>query len=393
MKRKENLKISKVLGDKSRVFCHADYAQSLYNLMVGSNPMSKDNKNGDILRVTNMRTTSTGNVEVVCENYDSFFINVKRDRPYLEMLGFESDNFAEWINDHQHDGKIIDQLTEHSMFVAIENVDARKASLLAAHSKNIVNEFKSQISNPTTAYMAKVIGKNQGGFIVEVQGMKAFLPGSLAAANKLIDFESFIGRSINVMIEDFLTTSNMFVVSYKKYLDFILPDMISKLEKGSLLTGTITGTSKFGIFVEFEDIFTGLLHTLEMTPEVKEKFDSGFYRSGNKIEAWLKDVRDNRLILTNLDPAEKQAELMQYKEKTEGNVKVATVVSVKQFGILLEIDKGVLGLLPIKETKKLRNRVNVGDTLTVCVNKIDASTGKIFLTLTEDQFSYVPTSK
>jgi ribosomal protein S1 len=186
------------------------------------------------------------------------------------------------------------------------------------------------------------------------------------------------------MIEDFLVSSNIFVVSYKKYLDYILPGKLGELERNQRMEGIITGTSKFGIFVEFDEIFTGLLHTAEMSPETLEKFNRSEFRAGKTIGIWLKDIKDNKLILTETDPSLKHNEMEQIREKVEGNTKTSTIVSIKAHGALMEVEKGVLGLLPLKEMKKVKRKLSVGEILDVFIKKVDTSTGKIYLTLTDE---------
>ena len=271
------------------------------------------------------------------------------------------------------------------MHILVQNTLKNLGSLHSAHLQTIVGEFMGQIGKPSTAYAAKVMSKNQGGFIVEVQGIKAFMPGSLAAANKIVDFDEYIGKNINVMIEDFLASSNIFVVSYKKYLEHILPSRLGELERNQIMHGTVTGSSNFGVFVEFDEIFTGLLHSSEMTSETYDEFKQGGFKPGDTIKVWLKDIRSNKLILTDRDPIIKESEMEEFRVKTEGVVKSALIVSIKPHGALMEIEKGVLGLLPIKEMKRLTKKLSVGDDLIVCVRKVDTSTGKIYLALTDER--------
>ena len=81
------------------------------------------------------------------------------------------------------------------------------------------------------------------------------------------------------------------------------------------MEGIITGTSKFGIFLEFSEMFTGLLHISEMDENTENQFRERAFKPGNTMEVWVKDVKDNRLILTMKNP---QTELL--KLKTSENV-------------------------------------------------------------------------
>jgi ribosomal protein S1 len=385
MATKENKTIIKQVGDKSKIYCQEDYAQELYDRMRGIEVIKKDVVNGEIIKVTDFKIVSRDKKEIlaVCDNFLNLFFTFNKERKYFQILGLDEEKFFNWIESGNH----VDYLRENVTYIQVENIAAAKGSLHQAHLKTIVREFREQIGRPTAAYTAKVIDKNQGGFIVEVQGLKAFLPGSLAAANKIVDFEGFIGKEIPVMIEDYLKSSEIFVVSYKKYLDYVLPGKLGELERNQVMKGIITGTSKFGVFVEFDDIFTGLLHTAEMTPATLNKFNTGQFKSGQNIEIWLKDIKDNKLILTENDPSIRQNEYESFRVKVEGNTKEATIVSIKAHGALMEVEKGVLGLLPVKEMKKYKKRLSVGETLDVFIKKVDTSTGKIYLTMTDEHIA------
>lgn len=383
----KNLKINpnivKSKNDSSKIYCQEEYAQELYDLMIGTPVSVKDLTLGDILKVTTMKLSANDEVEVTCDNYETLYFPIQKERKYFELIGLSEDSFREWAGTEQ----CRDYFQQRKTYVSVENVANRKGSLYSAHLKTIVREFREQIGKPTSAYVAKVLSKNQGGFLVEVQGVKAFLPGSLAAANKIVNFDEYIGKEIFVMIEDYLAPSDIFVVSYKKYLDYILPSKLGELERNQYMTGTVTGTSKFGVFVEFGEIFTGLLHVTEMSPETAEKFNKGEFRSGTAIEAWLKDIKDNKLILTENDPSIRQGEMEEFRSKVEGNYKEGLIVSIKPHGALMEVEKGVLGLLPLKEMKKSGKRLNVGETMNVFIKKVDTTSGKIYLTLTDEAVS------
>jgi ribosomal protein S1 len=380
MPKKENTTVIKRPGDKTKIYCQEPYAQELYDRMYGLPVAYKDLSVGDILRVVDLKMGLT-EVIATCENLETLYFSIQKEKKYVEMLGLSEESFKNWIES----GDCKEHLEMHKTYIVVENVANRKGSLHAAHLKTIAREFREQISKPTSAYVAKILSKNQGGFFVEVQGIKAFLPGSLAAANKISNFDDYIGKQVYVMIEDYLVASDMFVVSYKKYLDHILPSKLGELERNQLMRGTVTGSSRFGVFAEFEEIYTGLLHSTEMSPETLEKFNNGGFRPGDSIEVWLKDIKDNKLILTETDPSIKQNEMEEFRIKVEGQVQGATIVSIKPHGALMEIEKGVLGLLPVKEMKKSGRRLSVGEVLNVFIKRVDTSTGKIYLTLSDER--------
>jgi ribosomal protein S1 len=375
---KENTNIKK--HDRTdKVYCHESYAQELYDLMCGYETHVKDIQIGQSLRALDLKVLKSGEIEVHTDSGISLYLDMRKEKRYFEAFGiqdFSSETFAEM----SEAGWFKDLFESRNERVIVEGMKgSMRGSLYESHILNVRNEFFRQAKEQTSAYIAKVISKNQGGFFIKVQGIDAFLPGSLAAANKIVDFESYIGKEIPVMVEDYLANSDTFIFSYKKYLDKILPSKLAEIKRNSKHEGIITGTSKYGVFVEFQDIFTGLLHTSEMLPETLEKFNAREYKAGTAIDLWVKDIKDEKLILTEVDPSEKINELENFRSKIEGSIKSLKVISVKPFGVFCEIEENRVGLLPVKEMRKVKKRMEVGEFVNLCISKVDPETGKIYL--------------
>jgi ribosomal protein S1 len=116
-----------------------------------------------------------------------------------------------------------------------------------------------------------------------------------------------------------------------------------------------------------------------MLPETLDKFNARDYRAGMTIEAWVKDVKDGKLILTENDPSEKINELEHFKTKIEGTVRSLKVISIKQFGVFCEIEENKVGLLPVKEMRRVSRKIEVGEFYDLCISRVDPETGKIYL--------------
>lgn len=375
---KENLSIKKV-DKKDKIYCQEPYAQEFYDMICGKKVYVKDVVEGEILRAVDLRIGRDEKVEIYTEAGLTLYLDMRKDKKYFEAIGFNETDLTK-LKDLSESGWFKSLFEERQELIKIEgNIKEMKGSIYEAYLNKTKDEFVSQIAKQNAYYIAKIISKNQGGFFIKVQGIDAFLPGSLAAANKIVDFDSYIGREIPVMVEDFLKPSETFIFSYKKYLDKVLPAKLAEIKRFSRLEGTVTGTSKYGVFVEFDEIFTGLLHTSEMQPETIEDFNQRNIQAGNSITLWVKDIRDNKLILTEFDPAEKQEEIEGLRNKIEGTVKSMKVVSVKPFGAFLEVESDKIGLLPIREMKKVSKKMEVGEIHSLCISKVDTETGKIYL--------------
>jgi predicted RNA-binding protein with RPS1 domain len=383
---RENLSVKK-RDKKDKIYCHEPYAQELYDLLCGIEPPIKDVENGQVLKATDLRFGKKSEIEIITDAGIGLFLDMRKEKKYFEALGFNDGDFDR-MEELSSSGWFREIFKERNEFIAVEDKEIYRGSMFEAYLNKTKSEFVQQISQQNAYYVAKIMDKNQGGFFIKVQGVDAFLPGSLAAANKIVDFEDYIGREVNVMVEDYLKQSDTFIFSYKRYLEKILPSRLSEIERFSRMKGFVTGTSKYGVFVEFEEIFTGLLHTSEMDELTLERFKTRTISPGEEFEVWVKDIKDNKLILTEIDPAEKQEEIENFKSKIEGRVKSMKVVSIKPFGAFFEVEENRIGLLPVKEMKKMKRKIEIGEKYELVISKVDAETGKIYLTALNERVTH-----
>jgi ribosomal protein S1 len=163
----------------------------------------------------------------------------------------------------------------------------------------------------------------------------------------------------------------------------VLPSKIQDLDINKKYAGNITGIAKYGIFVEFDEIFTGLLHSSKMTPELREKFKSYAFSPGMEISFWIKEITaDKKIILTDEDPLFRRKEIEIFTEKNLGYVCDGEVVSIQPFGALIKLQKDIVGLISQKEIKMKKKRFNIGDTIMVTVDRVHND--KIFLSLPDE---------
>lgn len=368
--------MSKKINNTGTVFCKEAYAEDLYNLYLQYDNINKDVKRGEILQITKFVPKNSSEVTAHTVSGLSFTINLKKEKTFLKLMQTDEASFIEWITEVD----TTEYLKENAHHLYVEDEEEFKGSLLKAHKETFAKTLKSQINNPTSAYVAKITSKNQGGFFAEIHGVKCFMPGSLAAANKIVNFGEYVGKELNVMIEDYLEPSDLFIISYKKYVDYILPSRLESLEKNKQMTGIVTGSSKHGVFIEFEELFTGLLHTSEMSEANLTKYNTRGFRPGDSITAWLKEIKDNKLILSDNDPNIKIEANKVIKNLIEDKTFEGIVTAVKDFGAFIEFAE-YTGLLTLKEIKKENATVEVGNTVSIHVKRVEEETGKIYLSI------------
>ena len=152
---------------------------------------------------------------------------------------------------------------------------------------------------------------------------------------------------------------------------------IKDLDLTKKYKGCVTGSSPFGLFVEWEDVYTGLIHKTEFENEVVQGFNPG-----DEIEFYVKEVKeDNKLTLTFGSPLEKTLKIYKIKEEIEnGSISpMAALVRRKKGSCLVEIPElGLMAMIPQEKiTPDLKN-VKPGDRLGVIIYEIDPILGKIF---------------
>jgi ribosomal protein S1 len=353
---------------KNKCFSRESYAQRHFDVYTNQDTelIRKDLTAGDIVRITDIFNVKEDSIDIELMGGLTITVDLSREKKFIQVFGY---NTSKEFTDNLSNKEIIKDFINKGLNVYIvESTPSLKISLWQGHLKSVRDEFMEEIKNPTKAYSAHIIEANKGGFFVEVQGLEAFMPGSLAAPNKISNFQSYIGKDVIVMIEDYLKDMNSFIVSHKKYLAHVLPIKIQELDTTKKYSGTVTGTSKYGIFIEFDELFTGLLHTSKMDKMLLDDFKSRNIKAGDPIEFFIAEItKDNRIILTKEDPEEKLKKIQKFIIDLKDNVMESTVAAVMNFGIIVNIED-LSGLIPIKEFKRkkiMANNFVVGDKIDI----------------------------
>jgi len=253
-------------------------------------------------------------------------------------------------------------------------------SISNAFQKTKEIEFFEQIKNPTKSYECKINDLNKGGYLGHIDGICVFIPGSLASHKKIDDYSELIGSTIKVMIAGYVKDRNIFIVSNKRYIENMITEEISKLDLNEKFSGTITGISDFGIFINFMEYFNGLLHISEMEPETLESFKDDKYKIDDTISFFIKTYNDKKIILSEKSFIESQKIWDDLQEKFYHKKIKAKSIKKTSTGFLFEIDKNVIALLYDIEAYKYDKRIEIDKEYEVFIDRMDYKTGKIFLT-------------
>ena len=230
--------------------------------------------------------------------------------------------------------------------------------------------------------------RTKGGMIVDVFGIEAFLPGSQIDVKPIRDYDVFVGKTMEFKVVKINHEFKNVVVSHKALIEAELEqqkkDIISKLEKGQVLEGTVKNITSYGVFIDLGGV-DGLIHITDLSwgriqhPEEIVQLDQ-------KLNVVILDFDDDKkriaLGLKQLTPHPWDA--------LDANLKVGDkvkgkVVVMADYGAFVEIAPGVEGLIHVSEmswSQHLRSAnefLNVGDEVEAVILTLDREERKMSL--------------
>jgi small subunit ribosomal protein S1 len=269
----------------------------------------------------------------------------------------------------------------------------RKAKLLRAW-ENIRDSYHNG-----TVIKGTVISKTKGGLIVDCGGLETFLPGSQIDIKPIIDYDSYVGKTMEFKVVKINEQIKNAVVSHKALIESDLAEqreqIIAGLEKGQVLEGIVKNITDFGAFLDLKGV-DGLLYITDISWG-RISHPSEVLELNQKINVVVLDFDENKkrisLGLKQLQPHpwEVLDENIQ-----EGSVVKGRIVNIEDYGAFLEIMPGVEGLIHVSEVSwsnqpiNAREFFNVGDEHEAKVVTIDREERKMSLSLkqlTKDPWS------
>ena len=244
-----------------------------------------------------------------------------------------------------------------------------------------LKELKDSIGNKSVGFTGLVKELIHGGYWVDVAGINCFMPGSLGGLNKLHDFDSLVGKEIIVMPIIFSKEKDTIVVSHREYLKTMIPITLDELTNTikEPRKGFVTGTTKFGIFAQFDECLTGLIPKAELTEETINSLDKGNIKPGDEIEFWTKEIiSEKKIILSQLGPKVDLWDGIDEKYKpmmiTEGKV-----TKITSYGAFIELEKGISGLIHKSKLKEVN--LTKGDLINIKIGSVNVSDRKITMNI------------
>ena len=275
--------------------------------------------------------------------------------------------------------------------VFIENQEDKKGQLILSHKKARAARSWDRV-NAALASDEIIKGyikcRTKGGMIVDVFGIEAFLPGSQIDVKPIRDYDIFVGKTMEFKVVKINEEFKNVVVSHKALIEAELEqqkrEIISKLEKGQVLEGTVKNITSYGVFIDLGGV-DGLIHITDLSWGRVSK-PSEIVQLDQKLNVVILDFDDEKkriaLGLKQLYPHPWDA--------LDPNLKVGDkvtgkVVVMADYGAFLEVAPGVEGLIHVSEmswSQHLRSAqdfMKVGDEVEAVILTLDREERKMSL--------------
>ncbi len=275
--------------------------------------------------------------------------------------------------------------------VYVESVEDRSGKLLLSHKKARLSMAWDRVNaalDNEEVVQGFIKCRTKGGMIVDVFGIEAFLPGSQIDVHPIRDYDQFVGKTMEFKIVKINQEFRNVVVSHKALIEAELEaqkqEIISKLEKGQILEGTVKNITSYGVFVDLGGV-DGLIHITDLSwgriddPKKVVELDQ-------KINVVILDFDEEKkriaLGLKQLTPHPWDA--LDADLKVGDHIK-GKVVVIADYGAFVEVQPGVEGLIHVSEmswSQHLRSAqefLKVGDEVEAVILTLDRDERKMSL--------------
>jgi len=234
----------------------------------------------------------------------------------------------------------------------------------------------------------KIIKRVKGGLVVDLGVIQAFLPGSQADVQPIKNFDDLVGKEFDFQIVKVDELRKNLVVSRKAILEESLnekrQELMTKIEVGAQLQGLVKNITDFGAFVDLGGV-DGLIHITDFSWG-RINHPSEIVSIGDEITVQIIDYNEqtSRISLGLKQLVDNPWKMIPDKYSVGDSV-TGKIVSIMNYGVFIEIEKGIEGLIHISEiswTKNIQNlqdQYKVGDSLESKILFIDANEQKISL--------------
>ena len=275
--------------------------------------------------------------------------------------------------------------------IFVEKIEDREGQLVLSRKRaDIIRNWEkiTAAKENDTVIQGKCVRRIKGGFVVDLGGINAFLPGSQIDTKPIRDYDVYVNKMLDFKILKINHPNENIIVSHKVLIEESMSEqrekLLATLEEGQVLKATVKAITDFGVFVDLGGV-DGLIHITDLSwgrinhPSDVVELDQDIEV---KVLEYDKEKKRVTLGLKQLTPHpwDNIEEKLKIGDKVSGKV-----VSITDYGAFIEIEKGIEGLIHISEmswTQHITNPtqvVTMGQVIEAVVLSLDKNEKKLSL--------------
>jgi small subunit ribosomal protein S1 len=328
------------------------------------------------------------------EVYDGKVVNIGPDFTMVD-IGYKQEGLVSTREFLNYDGTL--KIKEgQTIEVYLDKLESSMGNLVLSKDKAEILKAWDKISEACesgTPLEGTVVAKVKGGLSVDI-GVKAFLPGSQIDLRPTRYLDKYIGKRMEFKVIKFNKKRGNIVLSRRAILqeerNKMRGEILEQMQEGMIVKGVVKNITDYGAFIDLGGI-DGLLHITDMSWG-RVKHPSNLLNIGDEIEVKiLKFDKDKERVSLGLKQVQPNPWEEAQSKYVAGKKVSGEIVSVKDYGIFIELDDGIEGLIHVSEmswTNKIKNpakHFTVGEQVEAQVLDVDVENKRISLGLKQLQ--------
>ncbi|MCS6790261.1 MAG: S1 RNA-binding domain-containing protein [Bacteroidia bacterium] len=281
--------------------------------------------------------------------------------------------------------------------VYVENAEIREGGLRLsrrlAHSLRTWQQIQEALLQQTPIE-GVIRRRTKGGFVVDIGGIEAFLPGSQVDLKPLRasdTYEDLLGKRMRFKVVKINPAQYNVVVSHKMLLEEELARqkerILNVLERGQILEGTVKNVASFGIFVDLGGVMDGLVHVSDLSWG-RVSHPEELYKVGDKVQVVVLEYdTETKRVTLGIKQLQPNPWEVPPAELQVGAIVEGTIVAVADYGLTVEVVPGIEGVIPVFELSwsttpvDVQRLYRVGDKIQAKVIQFEPELQKLTLSV------------
>ena len=316
------------------------------------------------------------------------------DAGLITNIGSHADAIVPWNEYSYEEVKMEDVQVGDTFDVLVLNTDDGDGNIIVSKKRaeaEVALENIEQLYKNHEHFVVKVKEVVKGGVIANLQGMRAFIPGSQITDVYVEDLNEFVGKEIEVEIIEFNPKNKKLVLSGKAIAKAktqqAKKERFDSIIEGEKYTGTVTKLKPYGAFVNIGGV-EGLVHNTDLS-WTRIKHPSDVVKEGDKLNVTVLSIdKEKGKIALGAKDVAMDPWFLETANLEKGQVVKGKVVKFMNFGAFVSLSENVEGLLHVsqiteKRISKPEEALEIGQEVKVKITQLDKVNKKIGLSMTE----------